>query len=99
MQANRPRGPQSSPTVNMLEMITPPDSAGEEDLSNMDYMVYDDTMVEESNRYRECSVINNPTYFHIDGKIGNYEVTFLIDTGSSIDCLNIKTYKKLKNPP
>ena len=52
MQANRPRGPQSSPTVNMLEMITPPDSAGEEDLSNMDYMVYDDTMVEESNGYR-----------------------------------------------
>ena len=56
-------------------------------------------MIEEPDRYQECSVINNPTYFHIDGKICNYEVTFLIDTGSSIDCLNIKTYKKLKNPP
>ena len=44
---NRPRGPQSSPSVNMMETITPPDSAGEEDMPTRDYGTYIDTEEEE----------------------------------------------------
>ena len=96
---NRPRGPQSSPSVNMLETVTPPDSAGEEDTPSSDAYTPIDSDEEEPDRHEECSLINNPTYFHIDGRICDYDVTFLVDTGSTIDCLSYKTYKKLKNPP
>ena len=83
----------------MLETITPPDSSGEEDTTGSGSYTPIDTEDEEPDQHGECSLINNPTYFHIDGRICGHEVTFLVDTGSTIDCLSYKTYKKLKNPP
>ena len=83
----------------MLETVTPPDSAGEEDTPSSDAYTPIDSEEEEPDQHEECSLINNPTYFHVDGRICDYDVTFLVDTGSTIDCLSYKTYKKLKNPP
>ena len=47
----------------------------------------------------EVLLLNETSYFHIKGDLCGQEVTFLVDTGSSIDCLHIDTYNSLEDPP
>ena len=47
----------------------------------------------------EVLAISKPRYFHLNGFICGRELTFLIDTGSELECLDKKVYDALPNAP
>ena len=47
----------------------------------------------------EIMMISEPRYFHVDRLICGRDITFLVDSGSALDCLDKDTYYSLLNAP
>ena len=47
----------------------------------------------------EIMLISEPRYFRVDGLICGREITFLVQSGSALDCLDKDTYYSLLDAP